>query len=94
MKGGSEFTGGLADVPLVYIDCGHAANGGETDGVESAGYGFLPVKFAVAIGGINGAKGTGTLMLGKDTVFPIDDLCDEFPLLVWVNNTFFFDLLL
>ena len=36
----------------------HAGYGGDADGVEGAGDGFLPTEFSGTVGGVDGTEGT------------------------------------
>ena len=90
----AEFTGRLADVPFVDIHCCHSPHFGEAHRIEGARDGFLPMKTSATIGGIDGAEGTSSFVLDKNTVLATNDLSDQFPIFVRIDDPFCLNLLL
>lgn len=82
----AEVAGGLADVPLVDIHRGDATHFGETDGIEGAGDGLLPMETTATIGGVDGTEGTSSFIFHEHAVLAVDDLGDEFPILVGIDD--------
>ena len=79
----------------------HAGYGGDADGVEGTGDGFLPTEFSGTVGGVDGTEGTtGTTCLAsiggqvgityEDAVFAVDDGGDEFAVAVGIDNSVLF----
>ena len=90
----AEVASGLADVPFVDIHRGDAAHFGETDGIEGAGDGLLPMETTATIGGVDGAESASSFIFHKHAVLTVDDLGDEFPVLVGIDDAFCLYLLL
>ena len=90
----TQFTGGLADVPFVYIDGCHTSHFGESYWIEGTRNRLLPMETTTAISGINGTKGTSSFILDKDAVLATNNLSNKFTILVGIDNPFFLNLLL
>ena len=90
----TQVTGGLADVPFVDIDGGNSTHFRETDGIEGAGDGLLPMETSATIGGVDGAESASSFIFHEHAVLAVDDLGDEFPILVGIDDAFRFYLLL
>ena len=90
----AEVAGGLADVPFVDIDGGNSTHFRETDGIEGAGDGLLPMETTATIGGVDGAESASSFIFHEHAVLTVDDLGDEFPVLVGIDDAFCLYLLL
>ena len=90
----TQVTGGLADVPLVNIDSRHTTHFGEAYGVEGAGDRFLPVEASATVSGIDGTESACSIVFDESTVLAMNDLGNQFALLIGIDHSFILDLLL
>jgi len=97
----AEFEGRAADIPFVVVEGWHAGYGGDANGVEGTGDGFLPTEFAGTIGGVDSTEGTtGTAGLAsirgdigitdEDAVFAVDYGGDEVTIAIGIDYTVLF----
>ena len=84
----------MADVPLVNIDSRHTTHFGEAYGVEGAGDRFLPVEASATVSGIDGTESACSIVFDESTVLAMNDLGNQFALLIGIDHSFILDLLL
>ncbi len=90
----AEVAGWLADVPFVDIDGRDATHFGETDRVEGARNGLLPMETSAAVGGVDGTESACSIVFDESTVLAMNDLGNQFALLIGIDHSFILDLLL